>query len=192
MSHLIKIIKSKNLNQRTLAKMLKRDVTTINRWVNNTGKISFGNAEKIAIALNKNSKSITDNISPVEILLNREKSKIKFYINTGCEVRTYSHERKFAVPFTFRDYHKVRVESFTHERGSILFFNYKPLKINDFERYKRYLVHTKNKIYYGIISFDQSPYTGEVKITDIANCKTIDIGSCQKVDKIYEFVGQVF
>ena len=182
MSYLKEILKDKNLNQAKLSGLLNKDKTTINRWCKNNRKISWDNVEKIAKVLN---------IHPLYIFEAPKKSIIKFYIETGCELKKYKKDKFFIAPYELRNCIIVDVENFTHQRGKLYFEN-KPNKINELKYGKFYLVYAKNKIYCGSISFDQNPYTGEVNLTDILNHKKINIGDYKNIDNIYECIFQTF
>ena len=182
MSILKEVLKNQNLNQAQLSELLKKDKTTINRWCKNSRDLSWDNACKISEVLN---------IHPVDIFEAPKKNIIKFYIETGCELKKYKKDKIFIAPYELRNCKIIDIENFTHQRGKIYFAN-KPKKINDFEYGRFYLVYTKNKIYCGSISFDQNPYTGEVNITDILNHEKINIGDYKNIDNIYESVSQTF
>tara|TARA_B100000035_G_scaffold47834_1_gene36469 strand:+ start:261 stop:809 length:549 start_codon:yes stop_codon:yes gene_type:complete len=177
MSHLKEILQKKNISQAELSDLLGMDKTTINRWSKNSREISWGNALKISKVLS---------IHPVELFDLPKDSKTKLYVDVGCEVKEYSEERKIKVPYEFKDCLKVFVDNYTYARG-VMFFKKEKVKNNELKRFKKYLVYCKDKIYCGSIFFDDFPYNGEVKIRDILDQTTTNIGHIENIDKLYQF-----
>ena len=94
MALLTKLLKDKGMTQAELAKELKRDKTTVNRWCKDTRHIAWDNAIEIAKALN---------CHPVEIYEPSIKLPVKYYINGKWQVKKFEkNERVFvSVPFEY-------------------------------------------------------------------------------------------
>jgi transcriptional regulator with XRE-family HTH domain len=94
MALLTKLLKDKGMTQAELAKELKRDKTTVNRWCKDTRHIAWDNAVEISKALN---------CHPVEIYEPSIKLPVKYYINGKWQVKKFeNNERIFvSVPFEY-------------------------------------------------------------------------------------------
>jgi len=94
MALLTKLLKDKGMTQAELAKELKRDKTTVNRWCKDTRHIAWDNAVEIAKALS---------CHPVEIYQPSVKLPCKYYIDGKWQVKKFGKEQKifFNVPFEY-------------------------------------------------------------------------------------------
>ena len=96
MALLTKLLKEKSMTQAELAKELKRDKTTVNRWCKDSREVAWDNALKIAEVLN---------CHPVEIYQPTEKRVCKFYTDGSWNVKQFSKndQIKYNIPYEYNN-----------------------------------------------------------------------------------------
>ena len=96
MALLTKLLKEKSMTQAELAKELKRDKTTVNRWCKDSREVAWDNALKIAEVLN---------CHPVEIYQPTEKKVCKFYADGSWNVKQFSKndQIKYNIPYEYNN-----------------------------------------------------------------------------------------
>ena len=94
MALLTKLLKEKSMTQAELAKELKRDKTTVNRWCKDSREVAWDNALKIAEVLH---------CHPVEIYEPSIKLPCKKYLNGSWNVKDYNKEDivKFNISYEY-------------------------------------------------------------------------------------------
>lgn len=94
MALLTKLLKEKSMTQAELAKELKRDKTTVNRWCKDSREVAWDNALKIAEVLH---------CHPVEIYEPSIKLPCKKYLNGSWDVKDYNKEDivKFNISYEY-------------------------------------------------------------------------------------------
>ena len=106
MALLKNLLEKKGWNQRQLAKILKRDTTTVNRWAKNSREITWDNAEAIAKVLK---------CHPVEIYKPHKDIALKFKCGWDGYVRDLSIEEQHPIEIPYEYYHSniraVQMES---------------------------------------------------------------------------------
>ena len=92
MSNLDKLLKEKNISQAELARKLKRDPATINRWVKNSREVAWNNAEEVAKVLN---------CHPVELYNPKTAFVVNKYCGADLTIKEYpKKERPESVSYT--------------------------------------------------------------------------------------------
>ena len=130
MSNLDKLLKEKDITQAELARRLKRDPATINRWVKNSREVAWNNAEEVAKVLN---------CHPVELY----NPKTAFIVNQWCgadlSVKNYPKNEIVEFPIYFEaltphtfGIHFYEPGIFLH--GRIYLFEYSNYKMSQFNR----------------------------------------------------------
>ena len=125
MANLARLLKENDMSQVDLAKELKKDKTTINRWVKNSREIAFDNAIEIAKVLK---------CHPVDIYQdNRTKVNVIATANWNCNVNPINKadQYKVDIPYEYYDDKCFAIQMDapgTHSDGEIWLFDIPKVK----------------------------------------------------------------
>lgn len=178
MTQLKNILAKKNIKQNTLAKLLKRDKTTINRWVTNSRDISWGNATDIAKAIKCN---------PIEIFNETKKAKIKLFCDAECSVEDKHFDedhKEIEIPFEYSEKIVVYNNSFSIDRGFHIFDD-NEISTTSIISNKMYLIYLVDEIYCGFINVDSS---GSFCVFNSNGFKTEKLGNVSEIQYLYKKV----
>ena len=90
-----KLLKDADMSQVEFAKKVKKDASTINRWIKNSRAISWDNAEKIAKVLN---------IHPTEVYQPTQDIHLRYKCNWDCILEPMDEINKIKIPYEY--YHE--------------------------------------------------------------------------------------
>ena len=97
MAHLKKLLEDNNFPQLKLAHELGKDKTTVNRWVKNSRKIDWENAEQIAKVLG---------CHPVDIYQPKNRINLRSYVKWDGEVKDFEKEEQHLIDIPYEYYHE--------------------------------------------------------------------------------------
>lgn len=90
------LLDRKGWNQRQLAKELKKDTTTVNRWAKNSRDIKWDQAEQIAAAIG---------CHPIEVYTPKKEVVLRYFFNESFKVQTIDKEDRQSIQIPYEYYH---------------------------------------------------------------------------------------
>ena len=114
-----KLLKDADMSQAHLAKELKKDASTINRWIKDSRSIAWENAEKIAVVLG---------CHPVDIYKPKNQIVLKTYVQWDGYVMDFDKDEQITISIPYEYYHKnIRAVQMqapgNHADGEIMLFD---------------------------------------------------------------------
>jgi len=92
-----KLLKKADMSQVEFAKKVKKDASTINRWIKNSRAISWDNAEKIANVLN---------IHPTEVYQPKQDIILRYRCTWDCILQEIEKENQHSIRIPYEYYHE--------------------------------------------------------------------------------------